>query len=120
MSDLARPCPGVAIILLPAANLASATTHFGDVDRPAGGDGLDCAAAYTDLQDAPEDARANAAVDGILVADGTYFADRGSTDWVDIFALVSGIALNGDFAGKEDALAGRDPAARPAILSSDL
>lgn len=98
---------------------------FVDRTAPAGGNGSSWALAYNTLQAALDAARANSAIKELRVAQGTYKPDRGPgrtpNDRSASFALVTGAAIRGGYAG----LAGADPDARnPAtfvsVLSGDL
>lgn len=97
-----------------------------DDDAPAGGDGSSWATACALLQDALDLAAApGSGVVEVRVAAGVYVPDRGegqlTGDRAATFAIPSGLALRGGFAG----LGQPDPDARdlsrfPSILSGDL
>jgi hypothetical protein len=89
---------------------------FVSASAPPGGDGLSWAGAFRDLNDALE----TTGVAEVWVAAGTYMPDRGTADRAAAFRINCDVALYGGFAGDEDDLAHRDPAANPTILSGDL
>jgi hypothetical protein len=78
--------------------------------------------AYQDLQPALQRARNDESVTQIWVARGTYrpdtYVNPGSR--IPKFALVSGVAIYGGFAGTETSLSERDHRANPTVLSGDL
>lgn len=93
------------------------------VDASASGaqTGTSWSAAYRDLQDALDAARAAGGTGSqIWVAGGLYRPDRGTGDRFASYHLVSGVAIYGGFAGTEATLGERDPAAHPTLLSGDL
>ncbi len=107
-------CGFVAIVVLLTVQAPSQVTYV-DVNAMGAQTGASWADAYTDLQ------TALLATNGgqIWVAQGTYYpgpaGQRGAT-----FQLKSGVALYGGFAGGETALAQRDVAANPTVLSGDI
>jgi predicted outer membrane repeat protein len=80
------------------------------------GDGASWVSAYDDLQKALDVARAG---DEIWVRAGVYRPDRAG-DRARPFALVSGVAIYGGFAGGESSPAQRDLANHTSVLSGDL
>lgn len=92
-----------------------------DASASPGGDGSSWAGAINDLQRAICVAGgSNGTVQEIWVAAGTYKPDAGSGDRLSTFALVSGIALYGGFAGTETLLSQRDVEANVTVLSGDI
>ncbi len=84
-------------------------------------DGTRWADAYTDLQDALDDAsNPENGITDIWVAEGTYKPDRGTGDRTDTFQLLNGVAILGGFAGGETNPNHRDPASNVTILSGDI
>ncbi|MBN1148022.1 MAG: PKD domain-containing protein, partial [Anaerolineales bacterium] len=105
----------------PDNNQSTVQTHIPGVIFVNGGasganNGLSWVNAYTDLQDALTEAQAG---DQIWIAEGVYrpveSGQRSNT-----FHLVSGVELHGGFAGGENWLHERDPAAHPTVLSGDI
>lgn len=96
--------------------------RFVDDDAPPGGDGLCWQTAFTDLQDALDDAvEAGGSVAEIRVAWGTYLPDRGTRERDATFQLITGVALRGGYAGLASANPElRDPDLFETILSGDL
>ncbi len=89
-------------------------------DASGANNGRSWADAFNDLQDALSLARsAGGAVEEIWVAEGTYKPGR-SGDRTTSFSLVNGVQVYGGFAGVEDNLADRSPAAHVTVLSGDL
>lgn len=72
--------------------------------------------AYTKL----DDALSNTSSGQVWVAAGTYKPGGATPDTSSVFTIENGIALYGGFAGTEDNLNQRDPAANPTILSGDI
>ena len=77
------------------------------------GDGTSWGTAYVDLQDA----RANVSCAEIWVAAGTYVP---GTSRVDTFALSSGVAIYGGFAGTETLRSERDSEVNVTVLDGDI
>jgi hypothetical protein len=106
-----------------ANNSATVQTHvpgilYVDGDARGAKNGLSWASAYTDLQDALDEAQAG---DQIWIAEGTYRpTSTEGTQRSSTFGLKSGVALHGGFAGTEVWLHERDPASHPTILSGDI
>lgn len=110
--------------LLVAAAASAQTTWFVDADAAPGGDGTTWATAFRFPQDALAVARPG---DEVRVGQGTYQPDRdaahpdGTGDRAATFALLSGVALRGGYAGSgqpdPDA---RDVAAYQTTFSGDL
>jgi hypothetical protein len=121
---------GLMALLLPSS-FAGAGIVFVNDDAPSPGTGQTWATAYPYLQDALTAARnSGGTITEIWVAAGTYKPDRdavhptGTRLRTATFALVSGVALRGGFAGTEDPatfnLLNRDFQTYPAVLSGDL
>ncbi len=91
-----------------------------DADRAVSGDGSSWGTAFKYLQDALRVAPPCE----IWVAEGLYYPDEGLEQTNDsptaTFALTSGLALYGGFAGTETERSQRDWNANPTILSGDL
>ncbi len=93
-----------------------------DARAETGGDGHSWETAYTDLQDAIDDASLHALeVNEIRVATGTYVPDRDTGDREAAFRLINGVTIKGGYAG----IGAADPNARgiylyETILSGDL
>lgn len=109
-----RPFP----FALVALSLPVGAQSVAYVDAAASGanDGSSWVDAYTDLQSALAAAGPGSA---IWVAQGTYFPSA-SGDAAASFALASGVALLGGFAGSETEAWQRDPLAHPTVLHGDL
>ncbi|MDZ4755705.1 MAG: right-handed parallel beta-helix repeat-containing protein, partial [Phycisphaerae bacterium] len=75
--------------------------------------------AYTDLQDAMDDALVTP-IQYVLVAQGTYQPDRGTNNRNLRFPLVSGTQLIGGFAGGEVDISERDALAHQTVLSGAI
>ncbi len=116
----------VAAVLI-AVCAAQSRVIYVDDDAGAGGDGASWATAYKYLQDGLADANSAGEPVEIRVAQGLYRPDRsaaepnGTGSRLASFALVSGVALRGGYAG----LGGSDPNARDVdkyvtVLSGDL
>lgn len=102
---------------LPATPLSAQTVLY--VDRAAEGEetGESWAAAFVDLQDALDQARApNSQVEEIRVAGGRYSPDRGTLDPALSFVLMPGLALRGGYAGVTAA----EPDARDFVLHETI
>ena len=92
------------------------------VDASASGpaaDGVTWATAYTDLQDAL-DAADSGGVSEIWVAQGTYYADRGTGDRNASFNLITNVQLLGGFAGNEVDRDAADPRNRDTVLGGAI
>jgi uncharacterized repeat protein (TIGR01451 family) len=105
----------------PVNNIAAVQTHIQGIIFVNGGatganNGLSWTNAYTDLQDALDEAQAD---DQIWIAEGVY---RPMTSGLrsNTFHLKSGVVLHGGFAGSEIWLHERDRAAHPTVLSGDI
>jgi hypothetical protein len=82
-------------------------------------DGSSWTDAYTDLQDAMDDALANP-IQYVLVAQGTYQPDRGTNNRAFFFPLVSGTQVIGGFAGGETDVSERQPLVYQTTLSGAI
>ena len=101
-----------------------------DAEAATGGDGLDWATAYNDLQAALDDATFRNAdevaendVEQIWIAEGVYRPSaelESGTARSAAFSLVDGVTLYGGFAGTETELSQRDWSAHETILSGDI
>jgi PKD repeat protein len=105
----------------PANNRATVQTHISGTifvkGSATGADnGMSWANAYIELQDALAEAKAG---DQIWIAGGVY-RPVASGQRTSSFQLVSGVALHGGFAGDENWLHDRNPAAHPTVLSGDI
>jgi len=88
-------------------------TVFVDDDAPAGGDGASWATAYSDLQDALDQAAMpGSPITEVRIAGGIYKPDRGTGDTALRFEPVGGLMIQGGYAG----LAGPDPDVRDPVL----
>ena len=98
--------------------------HVIFVDREANGleTGMSWTSAYSDLQDALDEARLLAATMPVevWVAGGTYHPDRGMLDVSLSFELASNVGIYGGFAGGESQRDDRDWENNETILSGDL
>ncbi len=95
------------------------------VDRDATGanDGTSWADAYTELRDALAVSNCypgDGIVTEVWVAEGTYRPEPAPGTRLALFAMRSGLAIYGGFAGTETTLSQRDPVLHPTILSGDL
>ncbi|HSJ54385.1 MAG TPA: PKD domain-containing protein [Anaerolineae bacterium] len=102
-------------------NVATVQTHvagilYVDADAWGANDGSTWVDAYTDLQDALAAAKPG---DEIWVADGVYKPTTG-VNRAASFALASGVAIYGGFAGNEAYVSERDWRARPTVLDGDI
>jgi hypothetical protein len=117
----ARFIPVLALLLLAAPTTALAgSTHYVDADAVAPGNGDSWATAYTDLQDALDEALSG---DQVWIADGLYLpsvetapGDPRSAS----FTIPDGVELYGGFAGGETSLLQRNPSVNVAALSGDI
>ncbi|GAB5519161.1 MAG: hypothetical protein RhofKO_14120 [Rhodothermales bacterium] len=111
----------VELTIFEAFGIVCSGTCYVDVDATGDGTGTSWADAIPVLQDALGAVESS---DAIWVAEGTYYPDQGvaQTDGArgSTFNLVDGVAVYGGFAGTETALAQRDIAGNPTILSGDL
>ncbi len=106
--------------MYPHPTLTSNTILYVDQDATAGAnDGSSWANAFTELQDALQEARANVQIIEIWVAEGVYFPTSG-TDRSLSFDLVNGVSVRGGFAGNESLATERNMEAHPTILDGDL
>ena len=96
--------------------VAAQSVVYVDQYAPGVNDGTSWSNAYTDLQTALDATPSGE----IWVAAGTYTPAGPGDDRNAAFALQSGVAIYGGFAGDETARDERDPAANPTILSGDL
>jgi predicted lipoprotein with Yx(FWY)xxD motif len=90
-----------------------------DASAIGGNDGTSWADAFTDLQDALYRAGLCGEVTEIWVAGGTYYPSKTGSKTAS-FALRSGLAIYGGFAGTETSLGERDLSANTTVLSGDL
>ncbi len=94
---------------------------FVDATATGANDGSSWTDAFTDLQDAIDQAINLCTTAGeIWVAKGTYFPDRGTFDRSGTFQMASGLAIYGGFAGNEISSNQRDPKNNLTVLSGDL
>jgi hypothetical protein len=107
---------GALCLMLAVVPLRAQTTWFVDATASGADDGSSWGSAYTNLQSAMAVAGPGSA---IWVAQGTYFPSA-SGDASASFALASGVALLGGFAGGETAAWQRDPLAHATVLHGDL
>ncbi|WP_263840422.1 hypothetical protein [Salinibacter sp.] len=109
-----------------APNPPAAHTIYVDADASGAGDGSSWTDAYTNLQDALEEARTNGQDDAVWVAAGTYYPDNGNSvtdgDRTASFVIESGIDLRGHFSGDESSLEDRNLSrgAPKTILSGEI
>ncbi len=96
--------------LLAATAAAAPGIRYVDVTAAPGGDGQAWGSAYDDLHRALQEASGNAAITQIWVADGSY-PTGGSP-----FMLTGAVQVYGGFAGGEQSLEQRDPAANHTLL----
>lgn len=114
-------CRLLIVTALSCAGAYAQPVLYVDASAPPAGDGLTWDTSFNDLQDALDAAAASGgAITQIWVAAGTYTPDRGTHEQALSFALQSGLALYGGFAGGETNFEQRDPPANPTILSGDL
>jgi predicted outer membrane repeat protein len=114
---LRRAC-GVLLAALAACALPLATAHAATVIyvSPAGA-GSASGADWADAATLPNALAAAVAGDQLWVQAGTYLPGQARTA---AFALKSGVAIYGGFAGDETDLQQRDPASNPTTLSGDI
>lgn len=106
----------VPVILLAApGTLRAQPVVYVDADAPGADDGTSWIDAYTDLQSVFGSGQSLE----VWVAEGTYYPGAAG-DWEASFALESGVALYGGFAGVETSRDQRDPAVHQTILSGDI
>ena len=101
--------------------IAAASRLYVDAAAPPGGDGTSWAMGFTDLQEALAVASTNGAISEIWVADGTYTPAGPGGDRTTTFQLISGVALDGGYAGfgaPDPDL--RDVDSNASILNGDL
>jgi hypothetical protein len=102
------------------APLSGAGIIYVDDDAPVGGNGQSWTTAFAFLQDALAVAQAS---DEIRVAGGVYYPDRdaahpnGTGDRAATFALLSGVTVNGGYAGLTDP---NDPDRRDLVLYASV
>ncbi len=109
------------LALLAAGPLQAQSVLFVNASAPPSGDGLAWETAYTDLQDALDQAhQPGSPVKEVWVAAGTYRPDQGTGNRTLAFNLKSGLMVLGGFSGVEASRSQRDWAANPTILSGDL
>ena len=114
---------GCALLFLTWWGEAARAERIIYVRAEAGGanSGLTWDDAYTDLQDALDDAKINGGCPcEIWVAAGTYKPDRGTGDQTLAFELANNIAVYGGFAGWEQCREERDARINESILNGDL
>lgn len=93
---------------------------FVDDTAPPGGDGSSWAGAYTDLQDALDEADALTGEVEVRIAAGVYRPDRGTGDRTMSFVVRGGMALVGGFPDGGGEAGERDPAQHETALTGDL
>ncbi len=94
-----------------------AQTIYVDADASGANNGSSWADAYTDLQDALDNANTD---DAIWIAEGTYFPGSGSLDTNSVFNIETPVKLYGGFDGTEAMLEDRDFDNNITRLSGDL
>jgi hypothetical protein len=104
-------------LLVPAA-LAQPVLYV-DADAAGANTGANWADAFPDLQQALAAARADASVEDIWVAEGTYRPTASGSRSVS-FELVNGVGIYGGFAGTETDRNEADPAFRPTVLTGNV
>jgi hypothetical protein len=112
----------------PALRVTPQSHRFVDDDAAPGGDGLNWATAYSNLQDALNEAAGSGGIVGnIWVAAGTYIPSVQTIPGrarSETFKLLSGVSIYGGFAGNENpgtfTLKDRDFTTNQTILSGDL
>ncbi len=111
----------IASISVLCGAVRAAEVIYVNADAAGANTGLNWTDAYTDLQDALDEADAlNTAGIEIWVAAGTYVPGRGEGTASSSFELISGVGLYGGFAGTESLRHQRDPARHPTVLSGDI
>jgi len=113
-------CAATLSFAAAAAAAAEPRLVFVDDTAPPGGDGTTWAAAYTDLQDALDEASALASEVEIRIAAGVYRPDRGTGDRAMSFVVPGGVSLVGGFPDGGGEMHARDPAAIETVLTGDL
>lgn len=109
------------LILTILSGTAAADVIFVRADALPGGDGAGWPTAYSDLQEALEEARfAPAPKPEIRIAAGVYRPDGGSGNRALAFELFAGAVLTGGFAGAGPDPDLRDPEVYPSVLSGDI
>ena len=118
-----------AVCITPMAGAQFNPLNIRAVDQAATGtnDGESWANAYTDLQDALEEAEVNEDITSIWVAQGVYVPsveyvtqEIDPTHWHKTFRLIDAVKIYGGFVGVEALLTERDPEMNITTLSGDL
>lgn len=113
-------CLVFSVPLILAQFTVAQTVIFVNAAAPDGGDGLSWETAYSDLQDALDDANSDEMVNELWLASGQYKPDRGTQDRAMTFNPRPGLSLLGGFSGNEVNSDQRDPTANPTTITGDL
>jgi hypothetical protein len=117
MRTRVRRVTAIAVAAVLSAHASGEVVLYVNQAAPPGGDGLSWATAFGDLQEALA-APVFPPADQIWVAQGAYKPHKFDKNFS--FELRDGLTIYGGFAGGENSLDQRDPAAHPTVLSGDL